>query len=118
MTEMKFVVKLGSEIIGFSDLEFGDPSMGCASGLFKPAPAYSAIQQYCIENSPDAMIPSLTISLPDGTCLESSGGIQITDVSPDLGDEGIEISILGIHNPPFAELFPQHMEAHYKNRQK
>ncbi len=46
---MRFEVKLGSEIIGFSELERGDPPMGVASGRFVPTPAYASIQSYCIK---------------------------------------------------------------------
>jgi hypothetical protein len=43
---MRFEVKLGNEIIGFSELEGGDPPMGVASGRFVPTPAYTSIQPY------------------------------------------------------------------------
>src|SRR6476659_6431560 len=116
MTQMKFVVKLGSEIIGFSDLEYGDPSMGCASGRFVTTPSYFSIQQYCIEHSPDwEAIPSLAVYLPDGTPIECCGGIQIIDLSPDMGAAGIEISICGVNHPPYADLFPEHWAEHQKN---
>lgn len=114
---MRFDVKLGNEIVGFSDLEFGDASMGCASGRFVPAPAYASIQQYCIEHFDSwEPIPALTISLPGGPAIECSGGIQVADLGPQAPDGYIEISICGVFNPSYAQLFPQHMAAHYKNR--
>lgn len=116
---MRFRVKLDEVIIGFTELEHGDPSMGCASGLFVPTPAYSSIQQYCIDHLLDwKPIRLLTISLLDGDPIENVGGIQITDFGPGLEHQEIEISICGVVKPPYEELFPQHMEAHYKNRMK
>ena len=110
---MKFIVKLGDEIIGSSEFEYGDPSMGCASGRFLEAPGYATIKQYCIDHSPDWVpIPGLMVSTPDGTTIECVGGIQIMDI----GEEYREISICGITHPPYAQLFPEHWAEHYKNR--
>ena len=91
--------------------------MGCASGRFIPTPAYALIQQYCAEHFDNWVPPaSLTVSLPDGTPIECSGGIQIEDPGADFGEGLVQISICGVHSPPYAELFPQHMEAHHKNQ--
>ncbi|HET9281308.1 MAG TPA: hypothetical protein VFR24_05035 [Candidatus Angelobacter sp.] len=114
MTMTKFVVKLGDEIIGYSELEYGDPSMGCAEGKLVPTAAYSSIQQYCIEHSPEwEPIPSLAVCLPDGSAIECSGGIQIWDLSA-VGETGLRIAICGIPHPLYAELFPSHMAEYHK----
>jgi len=47
---VKFEVKLGDKVIGYSDLEGGDPPMGVASGRFMPTSEYASIQQYCVEH--------------------------------------------------------------------
>lgn len=39
---MRFESKLREEIIGYSDLEFGDPPMGVAGGLLVPTGAYQS----------------------------------------------------------------------------
>ncbi|HEX7287557.1 MAG TPA: hypothetical protein VF532_15320 [Candidatus Angelobacter sp.] len=110
---MRFEVKLGDRVIGFSEFEYGDPSMGCASGRLFPTPAYNAIQKYCIEHFENWVPPDgLTVSLPRGEPIECAGGIQIEDIGSD--EIGIEISMMGVTNPPFAELFPQHLAAPFK----
>ena len=40
---MRFEVKLGNEIIGFSELEGGDAPMGVPGARFLPTPAYASI---------------------------------------------------------------------------
>jgi len=113
---MRFEVKLGNEIIGFSELEGGDPPMGVASGRFVPTPAYTSIQPHCIEHREHWLsIPELMVGLAGGVPIECGGGVQIVDFSPELGEAGIEISLLGVPYPLYAELFPHHVEA-YKNR--
>jgi hypothetical protein len=94
---MRFEIKLGGEVIGFSELEGGDPPMGVASGRFVPTPAYTSIQTYCIKHRDHwASIPELMVSVVGGAPIECSGGIQIIDFSPELGDAGIEIHLNGV----------------------
>jgi hypothetical protein len=113
---MRFEIKLGSEIIGFSELEGGDPSMGVASGRFVPTPAYAFIHPYCVKRREHwVSIPGLTVWVAGGAPIECSGGIQIIDFSPELGEAGIEVLLNGVTNPPYAELFRHHVEA-YKKR--
>ena len=54
------------------------------------------------------------VSLDGGAPNECSGGIQIIDFSPELGDMGIEIHLNGVTNPPYRELFPRQKEDYYK----
>jgi len=49
-----------------------------------------------------------------GAPIQCSGGIQIIDYSPDLGEGGIEIYLNGVTNPLYCELFPHHVEAYKK----
>ena len=112
---MRFEVKLGSEIIGFSDLERGDPPMGVASGRFVPTPAYASIQSYCIKHREHwVSIPGLTVWVAGAAPIECSGGVQIIDFSPELGEAGIEIHLKGVTNPPYGELFRHHAEVYKK----
>ena len=112
---MRFEVKLGSKIVGFSELERGDPPMGVASGRFVPTPAYASIRPFCIEHREHwVSIPTLTVWVAAGVRIECSGSVQIIDFSPELGEVGIEIHLNGVTNPPFGELFPQHVEAYKK----
>ena len=112
---MPFLVKIGNEVIGSSELESGDPPMGVASGRLVPTPAYASIQRYCIEHREHWVnIPKLTVETPGGVVIEYSGGVQIIDFSPELGEAGIEIHLNGVTNPPYGELFPHHVEAFKK----
>ena len=112
---MRFEVKLESEVIGFSELENGDPPMGVASGRLMPTPAYASIQPYCIEHRDHWInISGLTVETPGGVLIECGGGVQIIDFSPELGERGIEIHLNGITSPAYTELFPHHAEAYRK----
>ena len=112
---MRFVVKLGTEIIGFSELEGADPPMGVASGRFIPTPAYNSIQHHCIEHRDRWIsISELRVETPEGLTIECSGGVQIIDFSPELGEKVIEVHINGIPYPLYGELFPQHVAVYRK----
>ncbi len=110
---MRFEVKLGSEIIGFSELERGDPPMGVASGRFVPTPAYASIQSYCIKHREHwVSIPALTVWAAGGMPLECSGGCSNHRLQ--LGEAGIEIHLNGVTSPLYGELFRHHVEAYKK----
>ena len=84
---MRFQVKVGNDIIGFSELQGGDPPMGVAGGRLLPTPAYASIQPYCIKHRDDGVsIPELTVEAAGGVPLKCRGSIQIIDFSPELGE--------------------------------
>jgi hypothetical protein len=113
---MRFEVRLGTEIIGFSELECGDPPMGVASGRLVRTAAYASVQAYCVKYRDNWVSPpALSVCLVGGVAIECSGGVQIVDFGPELGDAGIQIHLNGIINPPYGELFAHHVEA-YKNQ--
>ena len=116
MVDMRFEVKLGNEVVGFTELEGGDAPMGVAFGRFLPTCAYSKIQSYCITHREHGVVmPELAIALPEGAPIQCSGGIQIVDLSPELGGSGIQIFLNGVPYPLYGQLFPGHVEA-YKNQ--
>lgn len=89
--------------------------MGVAFGRFVATPAYTSIQPYCIQHRDHPVsIPAVTVEGPGGAPIECSGGVQIIDFSPELGEAGIQIYLLGVTNPPYDELFPHHVEAYKK----
>ncbi len=45
------------------------------------------------------------ISVVDGAPIECSGGIQIIDFSPELGDAGLEIHLSGVPYPRYVNFF-------------
>lgn len=110
---MRFIVKFGNEIVGWSELESGDPPMGVASGRLVPTAAYKSIQQHCMADAWQE-IPTLTVEFEDGRPLERSGPVQIIDFGSDYGEEGIQVSVNGIPYPLYGDLFPQHVEQYRK----
>ena len=110
-----YEIKLGNEVVGFSELEGGDAPMGVAFGALTPTPAYASIQPYCIEHRDHWInISGLTVQTPSGVLIECSGGIQIIDFSPELGEAGIQVHLNGVTDPPYDELFPNHVDAYKK----
>jgi hypothetical protein len=110
---MRFIVKVGNEIVGFSELESGDPPMGVAFGRFVPTAAYKSIQQHCMADAWQP-IPTLTVEFEEGQPLERSGPVQIIDCGPEFGEKGIQVFVNGIPYPLYGELFPQHVERYRK----
>jgi hypothetical protein len=108
---MRFTVRLGTQIVGSSDIASGDPSMGCAYGKLVPTPAYRAIQQHCVRHREKwEPIPGLIVEA-SGVTLECRGGFQIVDYSPEMGSEGIQLHLLGITTPNYRELFPDDLKS-------
>ena len=66
---MRFQAKVGNEIIGFSELEGGDPPMGVAGGRLLPTSAYASMPPYCIKHRDDWVpIPELTLEVAEEMC--------------------------------------------------
>jgi hypothetical protein len=113
---MRFVVKVGNDIVGFSEPEGGDPPMGMACGKLLPTEASKSIQQHC---NPEALqpIPNLTVEVEGGRPIEHGGPVQVIDFGPKYGEGGIQIFVDGIPCPLYGELFPQHVGV-YRNQFK
>jgi hypothetical protein len=110
---MRFEVLANGVLVGGSELEAGDPPMGVASGRFVPCPAYSTIQSSVVKSRDDfQMHLALLVRLKNGADVPSAGGVRITDYSAELGDEGLEIEVLGIPYPLYGELFPEQVAAY------
>lgn len=87
--------------------------MGVAFGRFYPEPAYAVVQERVIATSgttPDDL--ELRVRIVGGTTLKSSGGVGMVDYSKDVGEEGIEVSVLGIEEPSYDDLFPGRYQAY------
>ena len=109
----RFKIFSGSTLIGWSDLEAGDPPMGVAFGQLFPTNAYAEIQDLIITSNEGSQIHlTLSASTAENTPIEAAGGIFIADLSPEFGDEGIEISVLGIESSVYEKLFPEHVLAY------
>ena len=99
----EFSIFSGATLVGTSRLEYGDPPMGVAFGRFIPAVGYSVIQAQCKLNYEDQSNLHLTVRAPSGEVLQCSG------VSVLEGNGEIEVNVLGVSYPEYAELFPQHV---------
>jgi hypothetical protein len=87
--------------------------MGVAIGKFVPSPDYAAIKASVVasrEGSQEHL--SLVVRPTDGQALPAQGGVQILDYSAELGAEGIQVHVLGIGYPLYAELFPKQVAAY------
>ncbi|GFE79568.1 hypothetical protein GCM10011487_15680 [Steroidobacter agaridevorans] len=105
----RFNVYRGEEMIGGSDLEFGDPPMGVAFGRFIPNERY--------KGAGAASSGVLSVCTASGVLIEASGGVHLEDQSAELGPDGMEVSVLGIASPEYGTLFPEHVTA-YEHRLK
>ena len=105
---MRFEVLSGDAIIGWSELELGDPPMGVAYGRFHPSDLYVS----SVHAGPATGLRMR----PDGGegVFESVGGVHIEDLSADFGPEEIEVTVLGLEAETYAHFFPHHMEWYEK----
>lgn len=97
---MRYEVFSGDALIGWSDLEAGDPPMGVASGILRPTPAY-----------PGALAAGnqLRVRPEGGEFFEPAFGVHVENYSADLGPEGIEVSVVGIEAATYERWFSDHL---------
>lgn len=110
----RFKVFSGPTLIGWSDLEAGDPPMGVVFGQLPPTDAYADFQGSSIESQRHK---SLSITTAENTPVEASGGIHIEDLSSELGKQAIEIIAFGIESTTYESLFPEHVSAYKRQFQ-
>lgn len=106
-----FSVYAANTLVGHSALESGDPPMGVAFGSFIPAPGYEAIRGFCSSQHDDQADLQLTVRTPHNDTI-ACAGVGILDFSAQVGEETIEINVLGIASPPYEALFPHHVAAY------
>ena len=105
---MRFNVRAGSDVIGWSLLETGDPPMGVASGAFHPNERYRRDEH--------AASVSLHVVREDGREVKPNLGVSITDLGPDQGDDPLWIDVLGLDSELYRELFPKQAEAYWNQQ--
>ncbi|WP_369977279.1 hypothetical protein [Xanthomonas bundabergensis] len=99
-------------LVGWSELELGDAPMGVAFGKFIPTPAYRLIQSHVVAaQAPASEGLHLSARAPSGVPLACIA-VCISDCSAELGASGLEVSVLGISDPPYAQLLPHHVAAY------
>ena len=112
----RFEVLADSTLVGYSELETGDPPMGVAGGRFVPLPAYESIRSTVVAAlEGDQSHLQLSVRVTGGPALPTQGGVQIIDLSAELGAEALQVHALGIGYPLYQELFPSHVTA-YENQ--
>ncbi|WP_211228101.1 hypothetical protein [Azovibrio restrictus] len=111
-----FDVYCGDLLVGYSELESGDPPMGVAFGQFIPSDGYSTIQRQCIENHADQTKLGLSVRTPNNETIICAG-VGILDYSEQVGEGFIELNVLGISYPLYEQLFPEHV-ARYEQQFK
>jgi hypothetical protein len=99
---MRCEVFFGDALIGWSELEHGDPPMGIAYGRFIPSvlyvPATHAGSEVALRARPegeDQFFPA--------------EGVHIEDLRDDFGPEEIEVTVLGLGSVAYAHYFPDHV---------
>jgi hypothetical protein len=123
----RFQVFSGEKLIGYSDLEGQDPSMGVALGRFLPSDGYPEVAPV-FRTWVRAMAPqpqgrphdeellaayfrqrdalSLSVRTSSGEVVGTEW-IHIADYSDDLGDDGYDLSICLDQRSVFERLFPR-----------
>lgn len=114
---LRFDIYAHGRLIGWTRLEGGDPPMGVAFGQFHASAIYDELRSLFLYSGgpggkPVPASSELSLLLPDGRQIQSSGGVVIEDFSDDLGPEGLQVTILGIPYPEYEALFPQHVAAY------
>lgn len=123
--DKKYSINIEGKLIGHSDLEKGDASMGVAFGLIEfigiESP-YEFFKEYCLKKQielasdypEDKMISSKSIG---ELRITRHNGIEIKGVGNQItgmNNEEYEISIFGIPYPFYEEEFPQHVKEYEK----
>jgi hypothetical protein len=110
----RFELYSGAALIGWSNLESGDPPMGVAFGTFVPSPAFDAMRSTATDNLGNPVYRDVTVHSADGEVL-NEGGVAIVDGTNCFGPGACEVTIYGIPYPLYEILFPLHVEE-YRRR--
>lgn len=100
---MKANIYSNTNLIGTSELQVGDESMGCLYGVFSPTNYYfEYIQKYVWKfwetNKPNFEVWNsfrISIQLENGYFVFAQGGITFDD-SPSFVDEPLKIDVVGV----------------------
>lgn len=100
-------------VLGYSELEQGDPPMGVAFGRFIRAEGFDAF----IRTVPPDITDGHRVQIWNNLSAKTSEGVVLqcagVGIRYDFVDETTcEVEVLGISSPPYDELFPHHVEAY------
>lgn len=122
---MRFRVLIGDEVIGYSDLEHGDPPMGVVFGSFVPTeryephrPLFREIARLGVgEDGADLYRQrdelGLVVEREDGQRIEPNLGVTVFDLTDEVPEEPPTLQVIGIDSALYAELFPVQYEAYF-----
>jgi len=101
-----YSVFFGTTLIGHSDLEMHDPSMGVAIGKFRPTPEYAALRSVCIaawiDRSQERL--GLRVETAQGEVLPARGGVMLLDAEG-IPISEVEVEVAGIESPFHEKVF-------------
>ena len=126
MTEYR--VYAGDSLVGYSNLEKGDPPMGVAFGWMTVTSQYAQIadairvsserifgdaprHENMLPAESTAEIPPIKVQTPDGEYLEAVSAL-ILDYEIELGRYKPEVQVLGIPSEMYSRLFPHHWKTY------
>ncbi len=129
---MRYEVYANQVAVGWSELEWGDPPMGVARGIFHPYASYSTIEasireytsliwgQTTDENQLAVVQETiaamrLVVRAPDDNEIIPCIVVELVDVFDLEGETGREVSVLGIPYPTYSKYFSDH-ERHYREQ--
>ncbi len=117
MKEYKFNIYSHSELIGYSDFEYGDSPMGTAYGDFIPTENYENIKDKVKQSELKNNFSDLGLSATDSVSGQDIENLFIAIFIPteNLKGEPIQININGIPSLQYEDIFPQHV-VEYKKR--
>jgi hypothetical protein len=105
----RFWIYSGSKVIGYSNLEKGDPSMGVSFGVFIPSKDYPSVENEVREAFAKNDFKNLALSakqIRNGKIIDCVF-ISFTPPPVELPNEPIEITVGGIPHPEYSVLFPR-----------
>lgn len=101
---MAFEIRKEDQIIGISELEFGDPPMGFVHGVLKPTQFYS----------PDVVKTGCKLFLKGTNEEIANEFIAIEDFSEELDETVIEVTILINSADDYRKYFKNHLDNYEK----
>jgi hypothetical protein len=109
---VKFEVLANRVLVGYSDLEFGDPPMGVAHGVMRATEGYGEFRARVTAAAGGSVVGiELEVRSAGTEKYLSCVGVGILDMSHEI-PEPPHVEVLGIPYPEYGHLFPHHVAAY------
>src|SRR5687768_14853865 len=99
---MKYEVLAGDTVIGWSELEYGDPPMGVAFGVLHANTEYALFNRATV----------LRVRPAGGEFFKPQGGVHIQNQPAEPGTTAVEVVVLGLDSDTYERYFPEHLTAY------